>query len=50
MKEEEEQNQMTGSSEDAASCIKKRISEGSRSLSGEADGVCAGIEGDISCC
>ena len=39
MKEEEEQNQLTGSSEDAGSCIKKRISEGSCSLSGEADGV-----------
>lgn len=27
MKEEKEQNQLTGSSEDAVSCIKHRISE-----------------------
>lgn len=50
MKAEKEQNLLTGSSEDAVSCIKKRKSEGSCSLSGEAEGVQAGTEGDISCC
>lgn len=39
MKEEEEKKQLTGSLKDAVNCIKKRISEGSCSLSGEADGI-----------
>lgn len=35
----EDKNQLTGSSKEAVDCIKKRISEGSCSLSGEADGI-----------